>query len=419
MDAAETLSSSLEMSGKDGNRKREKSWDEAAMKAAAGAFLSGEMSARGAALKYKIPSSTLRRRLMKIIYANPERNVASSRIGRRRIFTDEQERELINFLNKVERMSFGMNRKQCRVLVYWFAESQGIPHHFSRSTKMAGTAWFKEFTERHNFHLGITRGARGPTRHFRAGLGLAAVKQFFDILGEVREEKKLTACRIYHAISMGFSTFPIREQEDASANGSNPTPDSSSIEGGRSVSVLCCASATGDFIPPFLVYPGRKLNIEFLMQSPPGSSVVLEETGSLTEIVFTAFLGHYVDHVGSSPDTPTLLLVDNQPILVSPAVIDFAQRHGIILMGFPSSVPYKLQPLSLTFVEVFRSFFVQVLDISSLSHPESRVAESELAGLFGYAFLSAAVPENVVQGFKNCGIEPFNPEFYRNISEEH
>lgn len=48
-----------------------------------------------------------------------------------------------------------------------------------------------------------------------------------------------------------------------------------------------------------------------------------------------------------------------------------------------------------------------------INNPGLVITEAHIASLFGEAFLKGATMYNAINGFKSCGIEPFNPNIFQ------
>lgn len=126
-----------------------------------------------------------------------------------------------------------------------------------------------------------------------------------------------------------------------------------SVEKGRNVTVVCCVSASGFYVPPLFIYPRVRVSREFLDRGPVGSVAVGSKTGWITEDIFTAWFKHFWNAVQpKNRKIPTLLLVDMYVSHTNNlAVIDMARENNVILIIFPSHCTHKLQPLDVTIFE--------------------------------------------------------------------
>lgn len=69
---------------------------------------------------------------------------------------------------------------------------------------------------------------------------------------------------------------------------------------------VCCASATGQFVPPMIIFKRKRFQKELGLSAPPGSIVII--SGYINEKLFVKWLNHFVKTVKSNPEDPVLLL---------------------------------------------------------------------------------------------------------------
>ena len=111
---------------------------------------------------------------------------------------------MVEHVVRLEKMLFGITRKDLMKLAYELAERNGLQHVFSRDKKSAGQDWFSSFIKRHP-----TLSLRQPEDTSLArssGFNAHAVCMIFGILEKLIDEHHLTATRIYNVDETGLST---------------------------------------------------------------------------------------------------------------------------------------------------------------------------------------------------------------------
>jgi hypothetical protein len=76
------------------------------------------------------------------------------------------------------------------------------------------------------------------------------------------------------------------------------------------ITVMACESAVGNFIPPFLVYPFRKLTKSMLSNAPTDTAAMCTENGCFTSKAFSNYLEHIIAHVRPIKEETALLVLD-------------------------------------------------------------------------------------------------------------
>ena len=194
-----------------------------------------------------------------------------------------------------------------------------------------------------------------------------------------------------------------------------------SSERGKTVTILCSMNVHGRHIPPFMIFPRKKMNDHLLLGSPPGTVVVptgsgctdsgWTDSGRTDSTVFIQWLKHFVDHVKPTPSKKIMLLVDGHVSHKSNEAIEYARANGIEMISFPSHTTHKLQPLDKTYFGQLKQYYGQACDRWMVNHPGIRICFRSIAALFGEAFANASGKklDKGVAGFSSCGLWPFNP----------
>jgi hypothetical protein len=85
----------------------------------------------------------------------------------------------------------------------------------------------------------------------------------------------------------------------------------SSGERGILVTTCCIVSASGNTIPPVMVFPRKKLNHRMTAGAPTGTLGLVSDSGWMNRELFPAVIRHFVHHTSSSLANPSLLIMDN------------------------------------------------------------------------------------------------------------
>ena len=64
------------------------------------------------------------------------------------------------------------------------------------------------------------------------------------------------------------------------------------------MTVIGCGSAVGNALPPFFIFPGKKMNDELMQEATPGAVGRVSETGWSNSKLFQDFLtNHFVNFI--------------------------------------------------------------------------------------------------------------------------
>lgn len=117
--------------------------------------------------------------------------------------------------------------------------------------------------------------------------------------------------------------------------------------------VPTCVSASGQALPPLIVYTGKAVQPRWLAQNPiPGIMYSANENGWMTEATFYTWLKDmFVPHVNQNrndSEQSAILLFDGHSSHISLRIIELATEENIKLIKFPSHLTDKIQPLDVS-----------------------------------------------------------------------
>lgn len=271
---------------------------------------------------------------------------------------------------------------------------------------MAGKDWLQAFLKRHP-----TISIRKPEATSIArisGFNKDAVQLFFSNLNEVYQKYKFQPDRIYNVDETGISTVP-KVTKILGPKGVKQLGKVVSWERGRDITVVCAISASGNYVPPMFIYPRERMSDLLKKDGPIGAVFECSKKGWINEELFIVWLKHFVKITCATPDNPILLLLDNHSSHCTLASYEYCRENGIVMLSFPPHTSHKLQPLDLTVFGPIKKSYSDQCDIFLRNHNHEKITPYDVAGLFKLAFVRTATVEKAQNGFKVCGVVPFNP----------
>lgn len=155
-----------------------------------------------------------------------------------------------------------------QIAAYKFAEGNNIPHRFSRTNKIAGASWLKGFCQRHKITL------RQPEKCAMGrlmGFNKVQVNRFYENLKVLLEKHQYLPSSIYNMDESGISTVPNKLPKVLASKGKKLVGKVSSADRGQLVTVVCCVSATGTYIPPAMIFSRKRMKEELFLNAPTGT----------------------------------------------------------------------------------------------------------------------------------------------------
>lgn len=166
-------------------------------------------------------------------------------------------------------------------------------------------------------------------------------------------------------------------------------------------------SASGRYIPPFVIFPRARINDGMKHGAPPGTKFTGNPSGYMNLDVFSIFFDFFVEHTHPSETNPILLLIDGHSSHTKNlAVIEKARQNHVTIVVLPPHCSNKLQPLDVSFMGPFKAYYASAAETYLRTKPGHVINLYDIMQLMGIAFGKAATQPIAVSGFKKCGLWP-------------
>lgn len=379
-------------------------WSSEQLNAAVRAVKNGR-KIREVSRAFGIPESSLRTRMKKGQFDG-------ARLGRKPVFTHEQEVALVSHAITLSNLFYGLTMTELRRLAHEFASRNGIPNTFSSTTKLAGYDWAENFLKR-NPEVSLRKPELTSQARIK-GFNRDAAKLFFQNLEIVQNKYEFHPCRIFNVDETGITTVQ-KPQCVIAPKGQKQVGMASSLERGRTTTVVCAMSPTGMFIPPMFIYGNPRLNYEQKRGGPHGSIYTSSKSGWITSELFVTWLEHFVTVTKSSVQDPTLLILDNHPSHSSLLAYEYAKENGVVMVSLPPHASHKLQPLDVSFFSPLKQGYSEQCYSFMRQHPYEKIEVGDIPKLFKSSYEKYASIGNASSGFSKTGIYPFNPDIFTDV----
>ena len=373
---------------------RRKQCTEQQMLSATALARSGEVSANRAADVHGVPRSTLKDRLH-------GRVVHGTNPGPRPYLEAAEEGELVDYIFDAAKAGYSKTRQQIKGIAEKVAKEKGV-----LKSKRISDGWWRRFMSRQP-KLALRRG--DSTSHIRMdAINHENMQSYFALLKEALDEHDLTAHpnQIYNMDETGMPFEPRPPKVVAPKGQKKVRYRSSGIKG--QVTVVGCASATGQAIPPFIIFDAKQLNPLWTKGEVPGTRYGLSDSGWIDQELFHGWLAeHFLAHaIGSRP---LLLLLDGHSSHFEPKTIRFAKENGVIVFCLPPHTTHEAQPLDCSLFGPLKKHWTSVCHEFYQSNPGKVITKFNFSEIFSKAWMKAVTPETICSGFRRAGVYPYNP----------
>jgi len=173
------------------------------------------------------------------------------------------------------------------------------------------------------------------------------------------------------------------------------------------ITILACASASGQAILPMVVFAGKHFNSNLARGEVPATLHGMSSSGWMDQESFADwFLHHFLVHAIAS--RPLLSLFDDHSShytleLVKLAACDF------ILLTVPPHTTADTQPLDTSCFKPLKSYWVDICRKYLFANPNQVITKFQFSGLFAGAWSKGMSMSNIISEFRTTGMYPFNP----------
>ena len=318
--------------------------------------------------------------------------------GSLRYLADSEEEELAEFIIGCASIGYPKTVRDILAIVQSILASRGVH-------KTVTYGWWEAFRRRHpNLAL------RVPSTLSKAralASSRTVIDHYFDLLEETLVENGLKdcPCQIFNMDESGMPLNPKSFKTIHVRGDRNPLAASS---GNKSqITVHACVSASGNYLPPMVIWGRKTLKWEWTIGEVPGTLNGLSPKGWMDMDLFEKwFNGHFLRYAPSV--RPLLLLLDGHSSHFSPVAVKMAAEEQVVMFALPPNTTHLSQPLDKGFFGPLKVAWRRVCHTYLSGNPGVVVTHSTFSQLFSTAWRDSMTSKNIASGFRTTGIYIFH-----------
>lgn len=358
------------------------------------AVTEGTMGINRAALEFGVPCTTLKDRVSGKVQHG-------CKSGKSAYLSSSEEEELVEYLITCSKIGYPKRRDDVIGIVRKTLQNKknGCVEEFK------GKGWWSRFIERWP-RLALRKGdALAQSR--ATAVNAENLSQYYNLLKEMLKKHGLFNCpsRIYNMDESGVS-LDHKPPKVVALKGAKKVHCRTSGNKAQ-ITILACASAAGNVIPPMVIFQGKHLNPEWTKGEVPDTLYGLSDNGWTDMELFSHWLKDlFLPNI--PPARPVILLLDDHSSHYEPDTIRLAAKEGVIIVCLPPHTTHVSQPLDVSFFRPLKVYWSEGCHLYMQDNPGRVVTKYQFSSLFSVAWYKAIKPENLVSGFRKAGICPFN-----------
>ena len=189
-------------------------------------------------------------------------------VGRQVDLPEDIEAQLVKHAIDLEARFYGLTPQNLRRLAYQIAEINQVKTRFNHDEKLAGKKWLKGFLKRHpEIPLCLPEAT---SLACASGFNRSQIDAFLKILIKTVEKNNISADYIYNMDESGISVVQ-KMTKILARKGKRQIGSITSMELGRTVTIICSNNAAGNFVPPGFLFSRVRMKPELTDGAPPGS----------------------------------------------------------------------------------------------------------------------------------------------------
>lgn len=380
-------------------------YPECSMTNALNAVRSG-MPVKTAAKTFNVPKTTL---LYKFRGINPE----SRKMGPATIFSSIEEDILVKWIKSMAKSGFPISKE------IFLSSASKLAKELNKAFKnnIPGRKWYEGFLRR---HPEITLRTPQNLTMSRSSVTQIQIKRWFNEVHEFLKDSNSTNIlqdpnRIFNADESAFFLNP-KGNKVLALRGDKTVYTTVNSNEKECLTVLLNGNAAGTLAPPMIIFRYKRIPSDLSLSVPREWGIGISENGWMTSDTFYSYMANvFYPWAKKTITFPILFFVDGHSSHLSYHLSKFCSENGIILVALYPNATHLLQPMDVAVFRTLKSGWKEQVSAWRLEHQHEILRRRDFAPLLQAAIQERVTPNILENGFKKCGLFPWNPEVVSNF----
>nr|CAI5817341.1 unnamed protein product [Callosobruchus analis] len=186
---------------------------------------------------------------------------------------------------------------------------------------------------------------------------------------------------LYYTLECEKSFCSTQKSKIIARKGRKQVGSITSAERGTTITIEICFSASGQYMPPMMVFPRKRIDPQLMLNAAPGAWGVCSDSGWMSAELFLGRFRKFIKFSGATVDRPVLLLLDGHRAHTQNIdVIIEARSYWIIILCLPPHTNNKLQVADVAYMRPLIVYYDQ--QITAWLHSNSGMVRFLVKPLF-------------------------------------
>lgn len=178
----------------------------------------------------------------------------------------------------------------------------------------------------------------------------------------------------------------------------------------ENITVLIVFTASGKMCPPMVLFPYVRPPKALVDNMPPHWVLGRSESGWMKGDVFFEYIANDFNEwvTQNNLKRPILLLIDGHKSHMTMNLSTFCDTHGIILYALPPNTTHILQPADVIVFKPLKTEWKNTVRKWQSHENNKCVTKVNFCKVFEEALNNTNMKEYIINGFRRCGLFPFN-----------